>query len=82
MAPDGMADGDEIIVDRALTPQDRSVVVVILDGELTLRRWYQREHQGQTQVLLATDDGTRSTRVSPETELVVWGVVTRCLHHV
>lgn len=82
MAPGGMSNGDEIIVDRALTPRDRNVVVVVLDGELTLRRWYQREHEGRTQVMLATDDGTKSFRAGPETDLVVWGVVTRCLHHV
>jgi DNA polymerase V len=82
MAPGGMAHGDEIIVDRALTPRDRSVVVVILDGELALRRWFQRDHGGRTQVLLATDDRTKSTLVTEETDMIVWGVVTRCLHHV
>lgn len=82
MAADGMSDGDEIVVDRSLTPRDGAVVVVVLDGELTLRRWRQREHQGRTEVALVTDDARRLTRVGPDTDLTVWGVVTRSLHRV
>lgn len=34
----GISDGDELIVDRALEPRDGSVVVAVLDGELTIKR--------------------------------------------
>lgn len=34
----GIADGDELVVDRSLTPADGNVVVAILDGELTIKR--------------------------------------------
>ncbi|WP_233556051.1 LexA family protein [Galactobacter caseinivorans] len=78
MAADGMMDGDEVIVDRSLHPRDRSVVVAVLDGELTLRRWHERPEG----IILATDDGAQVTRVGADTELVLWGVVTRSLHHV
>lgn len=78
MAAAGISAGDEILVDRALTPQDRSVVVAILDGELTVRRWHVRPGT----VVLATDDGAHVTRVGEDTDLVLWGVVTRSLHRV
>lgn len=32
----GISHGDELLVDRSLTPRDMSVVVAILDGELTV----------------------------------------------
>ena len=34
----GISDGDELIVNRALEPVDGSVVVAVLDGELTIKR--------------------------------------------
>lgn len=34
----GISDGDELIVDRSLTAGDMSVVIAILDGELTVKR--------------------------------------------
>ena len=34
----GISDGDELVVDRSLTPTHGSVVIAILDGELTVKR--------------------------------------------
>ena len=78
MAADGMCEGVEVIVDRALSPRDGSVVVAVLDGDLTLRRW----HVTPRGVVLATDDRTQVTRLGEDTELVLWGVVIRSLHRV
>ncbi|GAA4660084.1 hypothetical protein GCM10025779_28180 [Arthrobacter cryoconiti] len=38
MEPAGISDGDELIVNRALEPRDGSVVIAVLDGELTVKR--------------------------------------------
>ncbi|MDI3329310.1 MAG: translesion error-prone DNA polymerase V autoproteolytic subunit [Micrococcus sp.] len=38
MAASGIHDGDELVVDRAVTPRHGSVVVAVLDGELVVRR--------------------------------------------
>ena len=78
MAAAGIADGDEILVDRALTPRHGSVVVAVLDGELTVRRW----HESAGGVVLASDDRTQVHRLREDTEQVLWGVVTRSLHRV
>ncbi len=75
----GIAHGDEVIVDRSLTPQDGNVVIAIVDGELTIKR------------LRIRSDGTwlvpenrkyPAQRLAEHAELTVWGVVTRSLHHV
>ena len=72
-------DGDEVIVDRALTPRDGDVVVAVLDGELTLKRLFIRSER----VLLKAEN-PRFPDIAVDTlsELTIWGVVTRCLHHV
>ncbi|GAA3678217.1 translesion error-prone DNA polymerase V autoproteolytic subunit [Arthrobacter ginkgonis] len=83
MAAAGIADGDEIIVDRSLTPRDGSVVVAVHDGELTVRR-LRSTPRG---VSLVAEGGASqadepAVEVAELAELEVWGVVTRCLHHV
>lgn len=75
----GISDGDEIIVDRSLTPKDGSVVVAILNGELTIRRL---RLTGHGIFLQADSPGSTDIPVPDPAELSVWGVVTRCLHHV
>lgn len=78
MAAAGISDGDELIVDRSLTPRDGSVVIAVLEGELAVRRL----RTGHGRVSLQTDDGGVPTEVPELADLHIWGVVTRCLHHV
>jgi DNA polymerase V len=54
-------------------------VVAVLDGELTLKRLYIRSER----VLLKAEN-PRFPDIAVDTlsELTIWGVVTRCLHHV
>ena len=75
----GISDGDELIVNRALEPVDGSVVVAVLDGELTIKRL---RITGTGVVLQAENPAYPDIRVPSLSDLVVWGVVTRCLHHV
>jgi DNA polymerase V len=75
----GISDGDELIVNRALEPRDGSVVVAVLDGELTVKRL---RLTGSGVVLQAENPRYPDIRVPALSELTIWGVVTRCLHHV
>ena len=75
----GISDGDELIVNRALEPRDGSVVVAVLDGELTIKRL--RITAGGV-LLQAENPKYPDIRVSALSELTIWGVATRCLHHV
>ncbi|MDP9989144.1 DNA polymerase V [Arthrobacter oryzae] len=75
----GISDGDELIVNRALEPKDGSVVIAVLDGELTVKRL----RITRTGVLLQAENPKYpDIRVPALSELTVWGVATRCLHHV
>lgn len=73
----GISDGDELVVDRSLTPVDGNVVVAIIDGELTIKRL--RIEHGK--IRLAAENPDYPDILVPElAELSVWGVATRCLH--
>ena len=75
----GISDGDELIVNRDLKPVDGSVVVAVLDGELTIKRL---RITGTGVVLQAENPVYPDIRVPSLSDLVIWGVATRCLHHV
>jgi DNA polymerase V len=75
----GISDGDELIVNRALDPKDGSVVIAVLDGELTIKRL---RITGSGVVLQADNPRYSDIRVPALSDLVIWGVATRCLHHV
>lgn len=75
----GISDGDELIVDRAMEPKDGSVVVAVLDGELTIKRL---RFTPRGVLLQAENPNYPDIRVAALSDLVIWGVATRCLHHV
>ncbi|WP_225217162.1 LexA family protein [Arthrobacter pullicola] len=79
MTGTGISDGDELIVDRSLTPRDGAVVVAVLNGELAVRRL---RLTGRGIVLAAENPNYEDIPVPDPAELSIWGVVTRCLHHV
>jgi DNA polymerase V len=74
----GISDGDELVVDRSLTPKHGNVVVAILDGELTVKR-LELSPSGVT--LRAENPEYPPIHVPELSNLQVWGVVTVCLHH-
>lgn len=75
----GIHDGDLLVVDRALEPTDRSVVVAVVDGQFTVKQLCKL----QTGILLrAGNRGHGDILVSGDQELVVWGVVRWSVHRV
>ncbi|MEI2277421.1 translesion error-prone DNA polymerase V autoproteolytic subunit [Paenarthrobacter ilicis] len=75
----GISVGDELLVDRALEPKDGSVVIAVLDGELTIKR-LRVTPSGVT--LQADNPEYPDIKVPALSELTIWGVATTCLHHV
>jgi DNA polymerase V len=90
----GISDGDELIVDRALQPRDGSVVIAVFDGELIIRRLRITHPHTSTNTaaagggtvasvaLVAASSAYPPIPVPDPDGLVIWGVATRCLHHV
>lgn len=75
----GIFDGDELVVDRSITPQDGHVVVAVIDGEMTVKRLRLRADGA---VLAPENPAYPDIVVAELSELRVWGVVTRSLHRV
>jgi len=74
----GIYDGDELIVDRSIEPRDGHVVIAIVDGEMTVKRL----RVTATGVVLQAENATYpDVQVAELSELLIWGVATRCLHH-
>lgn len=79
MRDSGIHDGDELIVDRSLTPVDGNVVIAVLDNELTCKRL---RKTGTTVRLLSDNPDFPEIVIGADQELTIWGVVTRVLHRV
>ncbi|WP_237201146.1 LexA family protein [Rothia nasimurium] len=76
----GIADGDEIIVDRSRRPVEGSVVVAAIDGEFTVKRFHiDRSGAGW---LLPDNPAYPPIPIPAESDFIIFGVVTRCLHRV
>lgn len=68
----GIYDGNLLVVDKSLHPQDGDIVVCFLDGEFTLKRI--RIQEGKITLLLA-NKRYKPIEVNPDDEFTVWGVV-------
>lgn len=75
----GIADGDELVVDRGVAADDGRIVVADIDGELTVKR-LKRTTTGW--VLQAANPDFADIPVGDKSELNIWGVVTLVLHAV
>jgi DNA polymerase V len=73
----GIQSGDILVVDRSLAPTDRKIVVAMIDGEFTVKRF--RNQDGRI-FLEAANDQFPKIEVSGDRELVVWGVVSFVIH--
>ena len=74
MRDDGIADGDELVVDRSIAPEAGRIVIAAIDGELTVKR-LRRVPAGW--LLQAANPDYQDIVVSDKNELHIWGVVTR-----
>lgn len=79
MVEAGINEGDLLIIDRSLTPQDGNIAVCFVDGDFTVKR------------LAVRDDGIFLTpanasfpeiRVTEDSNFQVWGVVSHIIKRV
>ena len=75
----GIHNGDILIVDRALEPVDKKIIIAVLNGELTLKRIRMKEGNVY---LMPESDGYKPIKVSDEMGFEVWGVVSYVVHKV
>lgn len=69
----GIAPGDLIIVDRALSAMNGDMVIAILNGEFTVKEL--RKENGSIS-LIPHNAAFKPIHLSPDDQLEIWGVVT------
>jgi DNA polymerase V len=73
----GIHCGDLLVVDRSLEPKDKSVVIAVIDGELTVKRIRIEKKK----ITLEPENKSYSVRrITEDTDFQVWGVVTNVIH--
>ena len=77
MVEAGIHNGDLLVVDRSLEPRDKSVVIAIVNGELTVKRIRIRKKK----ITLEPENESYSAQeINENMEFEVWGVVTNVIH--
>ncbi|AIL13842.1 hypothetical protein IM40_10755 (plasmid) [Candidatus Paracaedimonas acanthamoebae] len=77
MRESGIFSGDMLIVDRSLKPKSNDIVVVELEGDLSVRRY---ERLGK-KITLSTDSPyIEPIYLSTVFDFTIWGVVKAAIH--
>ena len=72
----GLDDGDLLVIDRSLEPQDGKIAVCLIDGEFTVKRL---KVEKDCVWLMAENKRYKPIQVTEGNELMIWGIVTHVL---
>ena len=68
----GIFDGDLLVIDKSLAPQDGKIAICQIDGEFTVKRI---KIEKEIVWLIAENEDYEPIKVTPENELMIWGIV-------
>ena len=68
----GIFDGDLLVIDKSLAPQDGKIAICQIDGEFTVKRI---KIEKDIVWLIAENDAYKPIKVTEENELMIWGIV-------
>ncbi len=71
----GIDDGDLLVIDKAIDPQEGDIVVAYIDGEFTLKK-VRLEPDGSCLWLIPANDEYPPIKVTEENNFLIWGVLT------
>ena len=69
----GIDDGDILVIDRSLEPQNNKVAVCYIDGEFTVKRI---KITKECVFLMPENKDFQPIQVTDENQLIIWGIVT------
>lgn len=73
----GISSGDILVVDRARQSAHNSIVIAAVDGELTVKRL---KKKGRAMFLVPENAEFEPIKITPDTAVDIWGVVTYVIH--
>lgn len=71
----GIDDGDLLVIDKAISPQNGDIVVAYIDGEFTLKK-VRLEPDGSCLWLIPANDEYPPIKITEENNFIIWGVLT------
>lgn len=76
MVDAGIFDNDLLIVDRSIEPQNNSIIIAVLNGELTIKRIIKTKQD----IYIETRLKENNIKITEDIDFSIWGVVTRVIH--
>ena len=73
----GIQSGDIMLVDKSLTPKNRSIVLAVIHGEFTVKRVNVSEKE---LYLMPENENFPPIKITQDMDFQVWGVVTYIIH--
>ncbi|MCP3426927.1 hypothetical protein NBM05_13145 [Rothia sp. AR01] len=73
----GISEGEVVVVDRGIGPQHGDVVLAAIDGGFSIKRMVSTKTK---RALSPANPGYEDLLITEETDVVIWGVITRCVH--
>lgn len=73
----GIHHNDILVVDRSLTPKHGSIVIAVVNGELTVKTL---EYRNEAPFLIPANPNFPITAITSEMDFSIWGVVTSVVH--
>jgi DNA polymerase V len=74
----GIFDGDLLVIDKSLEPQDGRIAICQIDGEFTIKRIKKEEN---VIWLIAENEDYKPIKVTPENDFVIWGIVINSIKY-
>ena len=75
----GIQSGDVMLVDRAIEPENRSIVLAVIDSEFTVKRVNVSDKK---LYLMPENENFTPIEITQDMDFKVWGVVTYVIHKV
>ena len=68
----GLEDGDLLVVDRSLNPENGKIAVCLIDGDFTVKRIKKEKNK---LFLVPENKKYKKLEIKEENELIIWGIV-------
>jgi len=69
----GLEDGDLLVIDRSLNPENGRIAVFLIDGEFTVKRIIKKNEK---LYLKPENKNYKEIEIKKENQLIIWGIVT------
>ena len=68
----GLDDGDLLVIDRSLNPENGKIAVCLIDGEFTVKRIKKEKNK---LYLIPENEKYKPIELKEENQLIIWGIV-------